>query len=209
MKRILLSLLITALAPVAHAATGFFDGMYVITSLNSGGNVYYQAINGTTPGSGAASGHNLTPDGFNSTFATLGTFTGSDTLELKGFEYKTFNDNGSNVTHANLYYRIFPTGSPTGAFTQVQTNSPSNVSGNNKTWLVTNGTTNLLSGLSNGSYTMEVYTESYTNGVNTAGNIFGFQSGQNATATFTVVPEPSRVLLLGAGLLGLVMRRRR
>lgn len=210
MKKALLTILIASAATLSQAATGFFGGLYVITTFNGGSNTFYQVTTGTTPGSGAASGHNLTSDGFNPTFSSLGTFTaGSDVLTLKGFEYKTFNDSGSNVTHANLYYRIYPTGSPSGTFTQILTSSPISVSGNDKTWQVTSGTTNLLSGLSNGSYTMEVYTESYTNGVNTAGNIFGFQAGQNPTATFTVIPEPSRVLLLGVGLVGMLFRRRR
>jgi len=209
MKKVLLILLVASLAPITQAATGFFDGLYVITSLNGGSNIFHQAITGTTPGFGAASGHNLSSDLINPTFSSFGTFDTSDTFTLKGFEYKTFNDNGSNVTHANLYYRVFPTGSPSGGFSNIQTSSPTSVSGNNKTWQVLSGTTNLLSFLLEDSDTIEIYTESYTNGVNTAGNIFGFQSGQNPTATFSVIPEPSRVLLLGAGMIGLTLRRRR
>jgi MYXO-CTERM domain-containing protein len=215
MKHALLILLTTLVTSSVTAATGFFGGLYVITSANGGGNVFNQVVTGVTPGSGAASGHNLADDGpANPSFGSFGTFTeAADSLVLKGFEYKTFNNNSSNVTHANLYYRIFATGSPSGSFSNVQTSSPIAVSGNDKTWQVVSGTTNLLNGLAPGSYTMEIYTESYTNGVNSAGNIFGFSSGNNPTATFTVaaaaVPEPSRVLLglLGVGLIA--VRRRR
>lgn len=211
MKKLLpLALLVLAVASQsASAATGFFSYLYVVTSLNSASNVFNQVRTGTTPGSGAATGYNLANDGVNPQFLSFGTLNITDNLTLKGFEYKTFNDNSSNVTHANLYYRIYPTGSPSGSFTQVQTNTPISVSGNNKTWQVTDRTTNLLSGLSTGNYTMEIYTESYTNGVNTAGNIFGFTSGNNPTATFTLVPEPTTWLLLSAGLLSLVILRRR
>ena len=57
-----------------------------------------------------------------------------------------------------------------------------------------------------GNYTIELYTESYTNGNNTAGNIFGFSS--NPTANFTVVPEPASAAL-GLLSMSLLLRRRR
>ncbi len=203
---ILLTSLIGAVS--SHAATGFFGRFYFVTSLNGGSNVFNQIRTGTTPGAGAASAYDLSSDGTNPQFLSFGTLNISDTLALKGFEYNTFNDNGSNVTFANLFYRIYPTGSPGGLFTQVQTNTPNPNVGNNKTWQVTNGTTNLLSGLGTGNYTIQIYTESYTNNVNTAGNIFGFTSAGNPTATFTIVPEPASALL---GLMGslLLLRRRK
>ena len=193
----------------SHAATGFYGNLYFVTSLNGGANVFNQVTSGTTPGTGAAGGYSLTPDGSNPQFASFGTVNIADAWLVKGFEYNTWNDNGSNVTYANLFYRIYPTGSASGSFTYIQTSSPISTVGNNKTWQVTTGTTNLLAGLSNGNYTIQLYTESYTNGVNTAGNIFGFATGAgNPTATFTVVPESASAAL---GLLGasLLLRRRR
>jgi hypothetical protein len=191
----------------ASAASGFFGRLYVITTLNGGANSFNQVTTGTTPGGGATTGHDLSYDGFNPKFTSFGTLDLTDVLSLKGFEYKTWNDNGTNVSHANLFYRIYPTGSPTGSFTQVTMSSPSSTSGNDKTWQTTSGTTNLLSGLSTGDYTMQIYTESYTNGVNSAGNIFGF-TDNSPTATFTVIPESSAALLGGLGLLGMLRRRR-
>ena len=204
-----IAICVIALTTAAQAATGFFSYLYVVTNLDGAGNVFNQVRTGTTPGTGAATGYNLAADGVNPQFLSFGSLSSSSNLTIKGFEYKTFNDNSSSVTFANLYYRIFPTGSPTGSFTQIQTNTPISASGNNKTWQVTNGSTNLLSGLSNGNYTMEIYTESYTNAVNTAGNIFGFASGTNPTATFTVVPEPETWALLAGSLTILVIFRRR
>ncbi len=205
LKSFLLLALFGSLA-TTHAATGFYGHLYFVTSLNGAGNAFNQVTTGTTPGTGAAAGIDLTPDGVNPQFGSYGTVNLTDVWLAKGFEYKTYNDNGSNVTYANLYYRIYHTGSPSGSFTQIQTNSPISNVGNNKTWQVTSGSTNLLSGLTTGNYTIELYTESYTNGNNTAGNIFGFSS--NPTATFTVVPEPASAAL---GLLGvtLLLRRRR
>lgn len=200
------------LAGSAFAATGFFDNLYVITSLNSGSNVFNQVLTGTTPGTGAASGHNLVADGVNPQFLNFGTLNQSDTLVIKGFEYKTFNDSGSNVTHANLYWKVYPTLSPGGSYTQIVTNTPTNTSGNNKTWQVTNGAANILTGLSNGNYTLQVYTESFTNGFNTAGNIYGFVDGTNPTATFSVIPEPGSIVLMsimGSAFATVALLRRR
>ncbi len=207
MKKHIIATALLAIAGslTSQAATGFFDGLYVIINTGSG-NTFYQATTGTSPGSGAAQGHNLTSDGINPTFTTLGTFQTTDTFTLNGFEYKTFENNGSDVTFGNLFWRIYPTGSPSGSFNQIQDNT--NPGSGNNTWTINNAGINLLSGLSPGTYTLNIYTESYTNGTNTAGNIFGFTSN-SPTATFTVVPEPSTCLLLGAGLTTLLFRRRR
>ena len=205
--RNLLSIIAILASGNAFAASGFFGRLYVITTLNGGGNVFNQVTTGTTPGSGAASGYDLSGDGSNPQFSSFGTLNLTDVLSLKGFEYKTWNNDGTSVTHANLFYRIYPTGSPSGSFSSIGMSNPTSTTGNDKFWQTTSGNTNLLNGLSPGDYTMQIYTESYTNGVSSAGNIFGFTTN-NPTATFTVIPEPSAVLLGGLGLLGLLRRRR-
>jgi MYXO-CTERM domain-containing protein len=192
------------MASLAHGATGFNNGrLYFITSFNGGSNVYNQVTSGTTPGAGAETGHDLSPDVVNPVFGSFGTMTLSDTLVLRGFEYRTYENNGSDVTHANLFYRVHPTGSPSGSFTQI-TDSLNN----DDLWTRTDGTANLLNGLTPGNYTIQIYTESYTNAVNSAGNIFGFTAGGNPTASFTIIPEPSAALLGGLGVLALLRRRR-
>lgn len=194
--------ILVSVAPICNAATGFSNGrLYFVTSLNAGTIVYNQVMTGSTPGSGAETGHDLSSDTINPQFLSFGTVNLTDVLTVKGFEYKTYENNSSDVTAGNLFYRVYTTGSPSGSFTRIQ-----DTDNNDDTWTVTNGTANLLSGLSVGNYTVEIYTESYTNGNNTAGNIFGFSS--NPTATFTVVPEPTSAVL---GLLGcaLFLRRRR
>lgn len=210
MKSLIAALFVVSGIVPAFSATGFYDYFYVITSLNGGSNTFNQVTTGTTPGDGAASGYNLASDGVNPAFLSFGTLTISDTLTLKGFEYKTWNDNSSSVTFANLYWRVYATGSPSGSFAQIQSNTPVSINGNNKTWQVLDGSTNILSGLASGNYTLEIYTESYTNGINTAGNIFGFSSGSNPTATFSVVPEPRVWALFACGLAAtLIFRQRR
>ena len=42
---------------------------------------------------------------------------------------------------------------------------------------------NLLNGLAAGDFTLGIYPESYTNGVNAAGNMVGTQTGTNLTAS--------------------------
>ena len=192
-------------AIVSSAATGFNNGrLYFVTSLNAGPNIYNQVTSGITPGTGAETGHDLSPDGFNPLFSSFGTLALSDTLVVRGFEYRTYENNFSDVTHGNLFYRVFPTGSPSGGFTQI-TDSLNN----DDLWTRTDGTANLLNGLTPGNYTIQIYTESYTNAVNSAGNIFGFTAGAgNPTATFTLVPEPSAAFLGGLGALALLRRRR-
>lgn len=199
----LISLLAGTIA--SSAATGFNNGrLYFVTSLNGGSNIFNQITSGTTPGTGAETGHNLSPDFVNPVFSSFGTLSLADTLVVKGFEYRTYENNSSDVTHGNLFYRVFPTGSPSGGFTQI-TDSLNN----DDLWTRTDGTANLLSGLSPGNYTIQLYTESYTNAVNSSGNIFGFTAGAgNPTASFTLVPEPSAALLGSLGLMGLLRRRR-
>ena len=191
-------------ATASKGATGFNNGrLYFITSLNGGSNIYNQVTSGITPGFGAETGHDLSPDGVNPVFSSFGTLSLSDSLVVRGFEYRTYENNGSDVTFANLFYRVYPAGSPSGTFTQIQDSL-----NNDDFWTRTDGTNNILNGLTPGNYTIQIYTESYTNGVNSAGNIFGFTSEGNPTASFTVIPEPSAALLGGLGTLALLRRRR-
>ena len=203
-NKLILTLAIAAATSTTDAATGFNNGrLYFITSLNGGGNIYHQVRTGTTPGFGAETGHDLSPDGVNPQFLNFGTLNLTDVLALKGFEYRTYENNGSDVTHGNLYYRVYTTGSPTGLFTQITDSF-----NNDDTWTRTDGSANLLSGLTPGNYTIEIYTESYTNGNNTAGNIFGFTSNGNPTATFTLIPEHASAAIGLMGALMLLRRRR-
>jgi MYXO-CTERM domain-containing protein len=82
-------------------------------------------------------------------------------------------------------------------------------SGNNHFWNNSPDTVNLLTGLSNGDYTLSVsieYTFNQYDGSQT--NVHTSSNNGPATASFTVVPEPASAAL---GLLGatLLLRRRR
>lgn len=182
-----------------------FDQFIIV---NSGTNNYYD-IGATT----------TNPD-FQG--ASLGSFTTSGSLLLGG-QGKSFKNNFSDVTGMSLFYRVWQ-GSPGGSFNQFnytfQSNlgtgpSPdfsvnqqwgSDVAGSNGTAFYTG---NLLTGLATGTWNLEVFSQITTNGVNTANPISNNNGTANFTATFAVVPEPSRTLLLFAGVAAMLMRRRR
>jgi hypothetical protein len=193
---------ITALAILINlptqAATGFFGDTFII-----GGEptvTTYYRVTGT-------------PDGVNPQYsAGFGTLLQNGTFQVKGFEINTFQNNGSNVTHMNMFWSIdnWTTSN------QIQLTPATSSSGNNKLWQISSSTQNLLtnnnrvSTLDVGSYTFRAYFEGYTNGTDTAGNIYQNNGGANYNTSFTVtVPEPSSASLMALGAAGLLALRRR
>ena len=83
-------------------------------------------------------------------------------------------------------------------------------SGSNHFWNnVTNGPVNLLDGLGNGTYTLEVsVTYTHNNWDGSSASELTSTGNSVATATFTVIPEPTAALLGSLGLLALLRRRR-
>lgn len=153
---------------------GFFNH-FLIT--NSGGSDLYNNSNGS---------------------AIAGTPFCAGSTVLLGGENHTFENNNCGVSSVIMFYRIFPSGSPSGSFntmnlTFVNTGPPLG----DKFWQISstnNGpmTTNLLSGLSGGNYTIEFYYEA-TAGCNGGPNfiIYDSNGGANFTNTFTVIDIPS------------------
>ncbi len=196
LQSITLALIATAVS--SYGAAGIFDSFAIV---NTASNTYYDI--------GATTGN---PD-FQGT--ALGTFDAtSDNLKLGG-QTKTFKNNGTDVTGAKIYYRVW-SGSESGTFSNLSYAFQINISGGDQQWGTdvagSNATAfytpNLLTGLSNGNYTLEVYTEITTNGVNAGSPIASNNSGNNFEATFTVVPEPSVALLSLFGLGVMAFRRR-
>ena len=147
-------------------ATGIFES-YAVLKINGGVNTYYdlQATTGN-------------PD-FNG--LDLGTFTNGQTLVFVGGEHKTWKNNGGDVTGGRIHYRVYME-TPSGSFSNVSFNSIQNLGNGNQKWGATTGTTNVLSGLPNGVYILEVYTEADTN----LGARYSNNGGANYKATFTV-----------------------
>ena len=91
--------------------------------------------------------------------SNLGSFTaGSSSLTLSGGEVKTYKNNGTDVQSVRLYYRVYPTGSPSGSFTAVNLPFAENLTNpGDQRWATTTANVNLLTGLSDGNYTLEIY----------------------------------------------------
>ena len=154
--------------------SGVFEA-YVVTDTNGGGNFY----------------SNLLPSGgFNG--ADFGNFNPTNSLVLRGGQAKTFKNGSHNVFNSSLFYRIYPTGSPSGAFNEINLNFDQNLGnpGDQQWDNVQTGNQaniNLLSGLSTGNYTIEVFVRSQVDTNND--NIIDLENfwsdfGNNYKATF-------------------------
>ncbi len=201
--------LLLASAAASYAGAGIYDSFAI--------------VNGSFYDLGATTG---LPD-FQG--ANLGTFDISTAAQLKlGGQEKSFKNNFTDVTGHMIEYRLY-SGSPTGAFTAISygfqwnafdSGAPGNLNNSgDQQWGTdaqgahgSDSSVNILTGLANGTYTLEAYSQITTNGVNEAGSIANNNGGNNYKATFTVVPEPSSIsMLIGSSFLGclyLVRRRR-
>lgn len=187
----------------AFGAAGIFDSFIFTTTSGTGPFTYYDI--------GAVT---VNPEFQGS---NLGTFTvGSSTLQIGG-QQKSFKNSGTDVTSHSISWRVW-SGTPAGSFTAVSMPFQFNIGGGgDQQWggdtLGSNPdpveiSSNVLSGLPNGSYTLEVYTQINTNGISAPTSIFNNNSNNNFQATFNVIPEPTGAAL---GLIGavLLLRRRR
>lgn len=147
---------------------GIFES-YAILNINSAGNTYYD-MQATTA--------NLDFNG-----ANLGTFTNAESIVLAGGEIKTFKNNGGDVTGGKIYYKVYK-GAPSGNYASIDFAWIQDLGNGDQKWGVTSGTTNMLTGLSPGNYTLEVYAEASTS----VGTKLSDNSGANYKATFTVTP---------------------
>lgn len=190
-----------AIPGIASAAIGVVEstGQFLVNSST----VYLSPVPGST-GNANLNGHN---------FGTFNPGAG-DTLVLSNwyFENYAYNSGGTGTFDNNWI-----DGGTNTATLVLGINSNNNnqvlthgsQSGNNHFWNNSPDTVNLLSGLSNGSYTVTV-SVSYTFNQWTGSQTLVNPSNGNglSVASFTVVPEPSSALL---GLFGslLLLRRRR
>jgi hypothetical protein len=208
MKKTIYVVASLALATAANGATGFF-GSYVNVTTN-GSAAWYDL---SAPGGGRASDptdfHNL----------GLGTFDSGagDTLTVSGAQGLTFKSGGGDVGGTLFNYSVKTAGG-SHSFTEETVGFGANSTfndaagtsyggGGDQRWDNTGewAPVDLLSGLSNGDYEVQVFFRGTGNEV----DFFHSNGGGNYTATFTVVPEPSTTALLGLGGLALILRRRK
>ncbi|KAF2519473.1 T9SS type A sorting domain-containing protein [Flavobacterium salilacus subsp. salilacus] len=155
-----------------------FNNTFIVFSINGSLNLYYD-LNAATA--------NYDFDG-----QSLGTFCeGGTGLIFKGGEHNIYKCGGCDLTSTRIYYRIYLTGN--GASGNFVSNSLNYFSGFNngcggqdQRWEKLDYNTNLLSGLSAGNYTIEVYSDAtITCGT---GTVYAGNNGANYKATFTVSP---------------------
>ena len=198
-------------APDARAGYAFLSGYAVINTNGgtSGGDYFDLGFTSTS-----------NPDFLN---RDLGTYqVGSTQLRLNGFEYNIWDDGPDNVFDAQLFYRVFPTNSPSGSYTPIS-GSFSFQTGNDERWERLNAGANLVGALPVGNYQLEVFaqmTADWGNGgsandgtvwIGSSGTVYNPPTGSAPLflANFQVIPEPaSAVALLGA-LGGVLSGRRR
>ena len=209
-KKITLALIAVAVmtgAAFAQSDAGF-NNTYVVLSINGGASSYYTE-------------HNA-PDGFNPTFSgtNFGVFNPGlgQSLVLNGGEANTYKL-GTDLNNVQGHYAIALSSDPAPILSSYSTfniayNSDTGGGGGytDQKWQTANLTIDLLSGLSNGIYTLYAYNSAFTADFPTAGANTTITDGGPYTATFTVVPEPSTLALLaGPAILGALffVRRRR
>jgi hypothetical protein len=85
----------------------------------------------------------------------------TSTLKITSLYCKTYENGGDVVTGVNFFYRIYPTGSPSGSFISYGLTNLTNIGGNDKMWSRPAGASNdiqLVFGLNpSTSYTLECY----------------------------------------------------
>ncbi len=126
----------------------------------------------------------------------LGTFdpTVGQTLTLTGGSLLTFKSSTSDVTAAFIDFQVF-SGAPSSSFTEfsIPVNEDLTVgNAGDQRWAIENQTFDLLFGLSDGTYILDVFLRE----TSSDGGAFSNNGGANYGATFTVVPEPSTLSLL-------------
>ncbi|NUO03119.1 MAG: choice-of-anchor D domain-containing protein, partial [Saprospiraceae bacterium] len=167
-----------AFAFALQAQSGIFESYAII---NTGASDLFYDLQATTGN----------PD-FNG--ANLGSFSQcTGTLRLDGGQNKTFKCPGDDITNGTIWYRVYPTGSPSGSFTSVNlpfaANLGSGCGGNDQQWEANNANINLLANRTPGNYTLEVYTTAnftFSGGGGGSGTHFANNGGANYSATFTV-----------------------
>lgn len=151
---------------LAAQSVGIFQ-TYIVLDVNGSGNQFLAGGN-NADGAPAFNGMN---------------FGAVTSLSLSGGEAKTFKNSGGDVFGAELNYRVYPQGSPTGTFTAVNLPFESNLPNpGDQRWQELGSNTDLLGALMPGDYTLEVFWRVPSN----QGDQFDSNFGNNFTASFSV-----------------------
>lgn len=140
--------------------------------------------------------------------ASIGTFnpTVGDTLTLRGGDILTFKNGTDDITGATIHYRV-DGGSFQTFNLSFNENNVNGASGDQR-WYGEGANVNVLTGLSNGDHTLDVfYTAPFTFSGGSGTHVIN-NSTANYGFNFTVVPEPATALLGSLGMLALLRRRK-
>jgi hypothetical protein len=144
----LLSLFIAFGLSLSLSAQTGFNASYAILSINGGGDAYYD-LNAAT-GNPDFQGNNL------------GFFTPGNSLVVKSAENNVYKCGTCDIWQTKVHYRVFKTGDTPPSFSEHTVGYTSGFNngcgGADQRWSTANGMTNLLSGLSFGCYTFQIYT---------------------------------------------------
>ncbi|MBC7523928.1 MAG: T9SS type A sorting domain-containing protein [Flavobacterium sp.] len=175
--KIVVVLVLMFSSSIGMAQFAGFNSTFIVLETNGGGNTYYD-LKATTS--------NIDFDN-----ANLGNFctASGNSLIFKGAEHNNYKCGGCDITSTSIYYRIYPTGSPSGSFISNYIDYFSGFNngcgGADQQWKNVGYNNDLLAGLSAGSYTMEVYSDEATT---CSGTIYASNNGANFKANFTVLP---------------------
>ena len=137
----------------------------------------------------------LNPDATHPSFegADFGTLsTDGSTLILNGGEIKTYKNNAANVCGGNLQYRVYQSGVQPGSFSGVDLAFNTNLGNGDQKWSTTNAGIDLLSGLTPGDYTLEVYWDADGDTFGSCGSTnYENNNGGNYTASFSLITAVS------------------
>ena len=173
-KCIFLCLIFLFYTSTTFATSGIFES-YVIVQAN-GGSVNYYDLNAST----------ANPDfhGF-----SFGTFSCTSSLIIKGGQNKTYKNGTDNILNGYLHYRIFKIGTDpnTATWYSINLSFDRNLTNpGDQQWTGTSGTTNVLQGLADGSYSIEVYSTADFNYNGGSGTHYMNLGGANYKASFTI-----------------------
>lgn len=175
MKKALL-FLFCLFSTIVLAQSAGFNNTFIVLNVNGAADLYYD-LNGNTSNYDF---HNT----------NIGTFCqgSSNGLIFKGGENNIYKCGGCDLTGTRLYYRVYLTGTSGGSFVSnnLNYNSGNNngCGGADQKWANVSYNVNLLSGLSAGNYTLEVYSDASV--TCSGGTIYASNGGANYKAYFSV-----------------------
>jgi hypothetical protein len=175
--------LLRSLLPLAILAVILVSLFAVVRPVSAAAGIFesYIVLNGTYYDVNANTSNPDFPGEYLGTFSSIWR-----PLTLNGGEIKTFKNNGTDISIGRLQYRVYPVNGTPGNFTAVTLPFAEDLGGNDQRWAETGLTIDLLDGLADGYYEIEIYFEADTNGVDADSIIYDSAGGANYKATFGV-----------------------